>query len=100
MNPKCPNCGYAFEREDGYYMGAIYINMFVTFGIITMGYYALQWYFNVPLLVQIIIWCLFAIAFPIFFFRYSRGIWLNLDHYFTKKTHSLEDAGKGIGEGN
>lgn len=83
MNPACPDCGYVYEREDGYYIGAIYINMVVTLSIIVIGYYLLDGYAGLTLLTQFIVWGLFSAFFPLLFFRYSRGIWINLDYFFT-----------------
>ncbi len=83
MHPNCPGCGYVFEREAGYFIGAIYINMAITLPTLVGGYYLLDWYAGPALSTQFIIWGLFSVSFPVLFFRYSRGVWINLDYYFT-----------------
>ncbi|MCE2454048.1 MAG: DUF420 domain-containing protein, partial [Nitrospinae bacterium] len=38
MHERCPGCGYLFEREQGYFVGAIYINYAITIIICLGGY--------------------------------------------------------------
>ena len=94
MHQKCSGCGYTFEREAGYFVGAIYINIIVTFAIILSGAGLMTWYFAPALSTLIAVWCLFAVLIPLFFFRYSRSVWLNLDHFFSKKNPIPDEAGK------
>jgi uncharacterized protein (DUF983 family) len=75
----CPACGATFKREQGFYLGSIYINYAATV-IGTGAVYAL--------LVLVLGWsneaalaaCLAAaVAFPTWFFRYARSLLLALD---------------------
>jgi len=36
MDVDCPQCGHRFEREQGYWLGAVIINTAVTFGLFLM----------------------------------------------------------------
>ncbi len=47
MHQKCPGCGYLIEREQGYFIGAIYINYAITI-IICLGGYFLTEIFIAP----------------------------------------------------
>ena len=94
MHQKCPGCGYVFEREVGYFVGAIYINIIATFAIILSGAGLMAWYFAPSLMTMIAVWCIFSVLFPLFFFRYSRSVWLNLDHFFSKKPSLPGETGK------
>ena len=39
MHQKCPGCGYLIEREQGYFIGAIYVNYAITIIICLSGYF-------------------------------------------------------------
>jgi Protein of unknown function (DUF983) len=81
MAETCPSCGLRFEREQGYWVGAITIDTAATFGlfgllviaIVAATWPAVPW---TPLLV-------IALAvngiFPIFFYPYARLLWVALD---------------------
>jgi len=85
MHPRCPRCGYLIEREDGYFIGAIYVNYAVTVGICVGGFLALDRYAAPPLWLQLGLWGSVCVAFPVAFFRHSRSLWLNLDHFLSRK---------------
>ena len=85
-----------YEREDGYFIGAIYINMTVTLLSVVLGYYAALWLFEPKLSSQIIFWGLFSAVFPVLFFRTTRGLWVNFDYYITGKSGSHERPDPGI----
>ena len=78
MNPRCPVCGLEFEREQGYFVGAMYFS------------YALALAAVLPLIVAMLILgfgagaiylasLLFLVALAPFVFRYSRVLWIHLD---------------------
>jgi uncharacterized protein (DUF983 family) len=80
MPPHCPACGLVFEREAGYFIGAIYINYGLTVLLALGGYFALEAWLTPSPGWQVAIWGAFAILFPLWSFRYSKAIWLALDH--------------------
>lgn len=88
MHPQCFNCALKFEREQGYFVGAIYVNYAVTVLIALSGYFVLDVYAGLSLAQQLVLWVSFAVLFPLFFFRYSRSLWLSLD-YFLNPAKSL-----------
>ena len=67
MYDRCPNCNLKFEREQGYFIGAMYINYAATGMTINQ---------------QLALWVPFAVLFPLFFFHHARSLWLVLDHFF------------------
>lgn len=81
MAPSCGSCGLGFQPEQGYYVGAMYINYGVTA--------AVELAVGIPLVTRVSLaalsWPLaaFALIFPLFFFRYSRSLWLGIDLYLT-----------------
>jgi uncharacterized protein (DUF983 family) len=84
MHNRCSSCGYTFEREEGYWVGALVVNiafaeiwfaaLFVAVLIATLPDVA--W---VPLLVIALIT---NGLLPVFFYPYSRSLWMALDLYF------------------
>ena len=80
MRARCAVCDLMFEREPGYFVGAIYINYAVTAVLTIGGFLVLDAYANVSLTVQIALWSVFGIVFPLWFYRYSKSAWLAIDH--------------------
>ena len=78
--PRCPACGLVFEREPGYFVGAIYLNYGVTVLTALAGYFALDRWGGASLPVQLAVGGAFTVAFPLWFFRHSKGLWLALDY--------------------
>ena len=82
MHSECPHCHFKFEREHGFFVGAIYLNYAATVVIAMPGYFVLDYFTQITLTQQLVLWISFATLFPIFFFRYSRSLWLGLDYIF------------------
>lgn len=80
MRARCAACGLGFEREAGYFVGAIYINYGLTVTLALLGYFALQAAWAPRPAWQVGIWSAFTVAFPLWSFRYSKALWLALDH--------------------
>jgi uncharacterized protein (DUF983 family) len=81
MRPECALCGLRFERAQGYWVGAIYVNYGVTATIAIAGYFILWAWAGLSTTAQFVIWIPFLLAFPLWFFRYSRSFWLALELY-------------------
>lgn len=77
MPAACELCGLRYERAQGYWVGAIYINYGVTTTIAVLGFFLT--YPAVPMATQLIVWGAFVVLFPLWFFRYSRSLWLALE---------------------
>jgi uncharacterized protein (DUF983 family) len=80
MNETCPHCGLVFERERGYFMGAMYISYTLAFSI--MGIFMLIWHWLLPEWDLGTITLLAGATFVPFVpmaFRYSRVIWMHFD---------------------
>lgn len=78
MNDHCPNCGWMFEREEGYWTGAIAINLVVAETLAAV--------IAVPLaIMQVSPWLVMGvflplvIALPFVFYRHSNSFWMALD---------------------
>ncbi|HEY7677133.1 MAG TPA: DUF983 domain-containing protein [Candidatus Methylomirabilis sp.] len=81
MLHNCPECHLRYEREQGYFVGAIYLNYAATVLVALAGYFLLDAYAGLALGPQVALWGTFCALFPLWSFRYSKGLWLALDHY-------------------
>ena len=90
LRERCPTCGYSFSREEGYWVSAIIVNvgviqvMFIILFIIVVLATApeVEW---APLL---IIGGTLNLLFPIFWYPFSKTVWMAIDLYF----HPLESG--------
>ena len=80
MNTVCAVCDLRFERAPGYWIGAIYVNYGVTVGIAVVGFFLLRALAGWDAPWQLALWIPFVIVFPLWFFRYSRSLWLALEY--------------------
>ena len=82
MRLECSSCHFRFEREAGYFVGAMYINYGMTVLIAFAGHFVLDYFTPISFLPNFILWVAFSALFPVVFFRYSGGLWLSLDCIF------------------
>jgi uncharacterized protein (DUF983 family) len=82
MLANCRHCDLRFEREQGYFVGAIYINYAATIAIAVPGFFILDTFTGINIDRQLMIWVPFAVIFPLLFFHHSRALWLVFDHFF------------------
>lgn len=82
MRLVCAHCGLKFEREQGYFVGAIYINYAATVLIAVPGFFILDALTGITINQQLALWIPFSVIFPLLFFHHSRSLWLVLDHWF------------------
>ncbi len=80
MNEACASCGHRFEREPGFFLGAMYVSYAI----------AVVLYLLLSILVHLVrpLWSetgVLALALPLFLpfvpliFRYSRVVWMHFD---------------------
>lgn len=84
MKPRCPRCGYRFEREEGFFLGAYVVNLAVAEGIIAL-------LCIVPLIwlsatrPEASLWPVITVGFvgallgPLLFYPFSRTIWVAVE---------------------
>ncbi len=68
MFDDCPTCNLRFEREQGYFIGAMYINYAATVAIAVPGYLLLDVFASLTINQQLALWVPFAVIFPLLFF--------------------------------
>lgn len=80
MLPQCSICALRFEREQGYFLGAIYINYAATVAIMIAGFLSLDHFAIVSLAQHMGLWISFGVVFPLLFYRYSKSLWQCIDY--------------------
>ena len=81
MKSHCPVCEFKYEREEGYYTGAMFINWFFAVFLIGPVWVSMLLTGQSPWLTVIVTTVLLLLCTPLFF-RYSRVLWLYFDFYF------------------
>jgi uncharacterized protein (DUF983 family) len=82
MNDPCPVCGLVFQREEGYFLGAMYVS-YVLGAVLLGAFYLLAewllpgWNSLVVVLAAVALYLPFVPA----VFRYSRGIWIHFERW-------------------
>jgi len=84
MVAECPRCGLEFEREEGYWLGAIILNTLVSGSIIALVFTAvvgITWP-EVPGWPLVLICLPIALGLPIAFYPVSKTLWVAIDRSF------------------
>jgi len=75
MNECCSNCGYLYEREPGYFLGAFYVSYGMTVGELSIIYFITHYFIeNVWVIISIMIGVLILMS--CFNFRVARLVWI------------------------
>jgi hypothetical protein len=84
MNSECPHCGHHYERESGYWIGAMIINMGVTealFGVVLAAVVLASWP-EVPWVGLVAVGAAMNVVVPTFFYPLSKTMWVAIDIFF------------------
>ena len=82
MNERCPVCGLVFERESGYFLGAMYFSYFLAVPILGLLMVVIR---GISHLSFSLTWVAALIAYlPLIplVFRISRVLWIHFDRSF------------------
>lgn len=97
MRDYCEYCDLVYEREQGYFIGAIYLNVIGTESLLlgTLLIYGLiTGKVDQPILTVLIV---LALTLPLVFFHHSRSLWLAIDHILNPREKQLNQADLGSG---
>lgn len=96
MHQQCDSCGLIYEREPGFFFGAMYVSYALMAGWLIVWFLADLFLFQLDALVLASGMTVSMILISPLFFHWSRLIWLNFfvryEKKFRKKNH------QGIGE--
>jgi hypothetical protein len=82
LHPRCDHCGLDIQREPGFYLGSIYFNYGLTSLVLIVTCVPAVLWQAVPVSVLTPLALAFCVAFPLWFLRYARALWLGFDVYF------------------
>jgi uncharacterized protein (DUF983 family) len=79
----CPRCGYAYEREAGYFLIATWgIHYFTVTGLGLAAGLVIDTLVPMPLWALVVVTAVPTVAFGFVFSRYAKSLYLAIDHYF------------------
>lgn len=97
MLSRCPRCGLAFERGEGYWLGAIAVNLAATevvFGLLIVAIAVPTWP-DIPWVWLTVAGIAVNALFPVFFYPFSKTIFIAFDllllHAGERAWHVEED---------
>lgn len=82
MYDRCQVCGWRYEREEGYWTGAIAINLVVTELLIALVAVPLAIVLamnNEPITLLVAIGLPLPFVLPFLFFRHAKSLWMSID---------------------
>jgi len=97
MKEDCSRCGLRFEREPGYWVGAVIINTTVIFAtfLVVFGGLVLFTYPEVPWALVLVVTAVANIAIPILFYPISKSLWSGMElSWHQLEPHEIEDAAR------
>jgi len=100
MKPDCPRCGLHFEREQGYWAGAIAINIICVGFVFAIGFTIAMILTvpDVPVPLMLAIFLPLAGFGPIVWYPFSKTIWVAVDRALLQhldKNESLDEQFRG-----
>lgn len=94
MVPDCPRCGLHFEREPGYFAGALAINIIAVGGLFAVVFVALLALTvpDVPVAELLAVLIPIALFGPIIYYPFSKTVWVAVDRAFLQRLDRNEPA--------
>lgn len=88
----CPTCGLHFEREQGYWAGALAVNIIATGGLFAICFVALLAITipHVPVIPALALLLPIAIFGPIVYYPFSKTVWVAIDRGFLQRLDANE----------
>ncbi|HZJ28090.1 MAG TPA: DUF983 domain-containing protein [Acidimicrobiia bacterium] len=83
----CPRCGLHFEREPGYWAGALAINIVCTGGLFAIVFIALLAVTipDIPVIPLLAVLVPIALFGPIVWYPFSKSIWMAVDRAYLQR---------------
>ena len=95
MYERCPVCGWRYEREEGYWTGAIAINLVATellIAIVTVPLVIWLAVSGLSVWPLVIIGVPMCVILPLLFFRHAKSFWMSLDFMVHPVDHEEQRA--------
>jgi uncharacterized protein (DUF983 family) len=78
---QCNFCKAVFKREEGFFVGALLINVVTTEVVILFSYIITIVIFDLEAQYALTVLFLIAVTFPIAFYHHSWSLWLTFDNF-------------------
>lgn len=82
MYERCSVCGWRFEREEGYWTGAVALNLVVTELLIALVAVPLAISLALsgkPITLLMVVGLPIPFVLPLLFFRHAKSLWMSID---------------------
>jgi uncharacterized protein (DUF983 family) len=87
MVDDCPRCALHFEREAGYWVGALAVNIALVFAIFTVAFVIILAFTvpDVPVGPTLAILVPVMVIGPVLFYPFSKTLWMSIDYGFLQR---------------
>jgi len=94
----CPRCGLHFEREQGYWVGALAIHFILTGGsvVVTLAVILILTLPEIPMVPTMIALVIEAIVVGLLTYPFSKTIWMAIDRAFLQRLDHSETLDEQI----
>ena len=78
---RCPTCGYRAERQDGFMLGAMTMNVIVTFFLLAVDIVVgtVVTYPDIAAVPMVVVGLVVAVVWPVFFYPMTYTLWAAVD---------------------
>jgi hypothetical protein len=87
MNTACPRCGHRFERESGYFIGAMIASYFLGTFLALPTLLCSIFLFDLPIFHSLLLSSVQLILFQPLLFRTSRILWIRIEAALTRSVN-------------
>jgi uncharacterized protein (DUF983 family) len=96
MVPHCPRCGLQFEREQGYWTGAIVMNTIIIGGLFTLVFVVTMILTvpDIPWVTLLIVVIPLMTLGPLIIYPFSKTLWVAVDLAFLERLGIRWDEGR------
>lgn len=79
MHSHCPECGYRFEKEPGYFLGSMYVSYALAIAELVAIFISLVFFMDTYIMMLLMLLGLILMSF--FNFRTARTVWIYIFQY-------------------
>jgi len=93
----CPRCGYAYDREPGYFLLSVWAINYGVAALLGLALYLVfEWFYDWPVWTLIAAVVVPVVLFNILFARHSKSIFIAWDHLFDPHEREGGDDGGNV----
>jgi uncharacterized protein (DUF983 family) len=92
MIDACPRCGLVFERSQGYWLGAMTLNLALTIAVVVgvlVGWIVVAWP-DVPWTAVTVAGAAAGVLVPVLFYDHSKVLWVALERQFRSRSEPYD----------